>query len=59
MIFVTRAIQGLVEVARLFPCPEDNLDLPTAAIAFSHYSGGHFLAWDVGRHEVPLTTQEF
>jgi len=57
MIFTARAIHGCAEVGSLFPRPEDDLDVPTAAIELSHCTGGHFLARDVGRHEVPLTAQ--
>ena len=57
MIFITLAVERFVEVGRLLPGAEDDLDVPTAAVKLADVPGSELLSGDVGRDEMPLATQ--
>lgn len=57
VILITLAIERFVEVGRLLPGAEDDLDVPTAAVKFADVPGSELLGGDVGRDEMPLAAQ--
>lgn len=57
MIFVALTVEGFVEIRRLLPGAEDDLDIPTAAVEFPDFPGLQHFHWDVRHDEVPLKAQ--
>lgn len=52
MIFVASAIQGFVQVRRLLPGTEDDLDVPTTTVEFANRTGFEHFNRNVGDDEV-------
>lgn len=57
MILITLAIKRFVEVGRLLPGAEDDLDVPTAAVKLADVPRSELLSGDVCRDEMPLAAQ--